>query len=385
MATAHGLTPASALSRVLARPLLPPLIAFAAGLALGAVVAVYGGDNPLDPDTWTSFDSGIYVQIAERGYDTWTCPQVEVEQGAKACGNVGWFPLYPALMAPLMAIGLSAVGAGMLVTLAFWLGLLIALWLGLLRPAGARGLLALALATFAPGAYYFHAVFPMAMTVFFLVCGLVALDRGRWWWAGAAGFLAAAAYPASAAFAGIAALWLLLVAPAPSRAERLRRVAVVSGMTLAGTAAVLLYAQVATGAWDGYFGVQARFHHGFHVPVENWLDLIRPRFEGLGNVAAFVAFQAWLTTALVVLVVAGTWRRRATASPLDWLLAIWALAFWLLPLTQATTAYYRTDALLVPIAVAFVREPPRLVAALVVVAAVVTAGGTLAFMQGVLV
>lgn len=368
------------------RTLLPPLVAFlVANVVLGAA-ALYGGFGPFRAHTWTSFDSPIYLQIAEHGYQVWDCPQAEIDQGAKACGTVGWFPVYPALIAPLIALGMDPEAAGVAVSLVFWLAMLLVLWNGLLLRARGPSLLpALAVAAFAPGSFYFHTLYPVSLAACLLVIALVCLRNDRWLGAGAAGFVATAAYPPSATFAGVAGLWLLAVRPAPGWWERVRRIALACGTTVAGLVAVLVFAQISVGQWDGYFGVQARFHHGVHLPFANYVDILTPRTEGLGSISLFLCFQAALTTVLVLAVVLTTWRRRREAVAFDWLIVIWALAFWIVPLCQDVVAYYRTDALLIPIAVALVRLPVRLVLVLAAASAAVAAGMALAFMQGVLV
>jgi hypothetical protein len=122
-----------------------------------------------------------------------------------------------------------------------------------------------------------------------------------------------------------------------------------------------------------------------HLPFANWLDLVKPRTEGLGHISLFLSFQALLTTALVVAIAVTTWRRRREATPFDWLLVLWALAFWIVPLCQNVVAYYRTDALVIPAIVALARLPLTLIGVLTAAGAVVTAGMMLAFFQGVLV
>lgn len=367
---------------------LPPAAALLFALAVHVAAAIYGGFDPLDAHRWTSFDSPIYLNIAQYGYTDRVCPPAELAQGATACGTFGWFPLYPALIWPLMQLGVGGETAGVLVSLVFWALLLGVLWNGLLLPLVGRErslLAALALAAVAPGAFYFQTLYPTALTGCLLVVALVCLSRQRWWWAGAAAFLATAAYPGAAALIVAAGPWLLFVAPTPSLAERVRRIAIVCGLAIAGFVVVLLYAQLATGQWDGYFGVQARFHHGIHFPLHNWLDISKLRTTGLGGISVFLAFQEWLTTVMVLAAVVVTFVRRRAATPIDWLLVLYGLAFWIVPLMQNTVAYYRTDALLVPIVVLLARLPLVAVGALVAAATVVSAGMTLAFMQGVLV
>ncbi len=366
--------------------LLPPFVAFVVANLVLAAAALYGGFDPLDAQRWGSWDSPIYLDIAQHGYRVWDCPPAELQQGARACGNVGWFPLYPALLAPLIEAGIDAHAAGVLVAMACWLGLLTFLWNGLLRPTcGPSRLAALGLAAFAPGAYYFHGIYPVATAACLLAVVLVLLRRERWAMAGAVGFLAVATYPAAAALVVAAGLWLVAFVRARSWWERAWRILLVCGPAIAGFLAVLLYAHLSTGAWDGYFGVQARFDHGIHLPFGNWWRLVRPSTAGAGGISIFLSIQALFTTALVAIVVISTWRRRRVAAPFDWLVVLYALAFWVIPLCQNTVSYYRTDALLVPIAVAFVRLPGLLVWPLALIGAGTAMGMTLAYMQGVLV
>jgi hypothetical protein len=356
-----------------------------ANAVLGAA-AIAGGFDPLSAKRWVSFDSPIYLSIAEHGYTDYDCPQNELDGGARACGTFGWFPLYAAPVRVLIEAGLAPNTAGVVVALVFWLALLIVLWNGLILARGGRAQLpALGLAAFMPGVVYLHGVYPMSMAVFLLVLVLIGLLRQRWAWAGVAAFLAVAAYPGAAAVAVVAGLWLLLVAPAPSLRTRVERIAMVCAPALAGFAVVLLYAQLKTGQWDGYFGVQARFHHGVHFPLQNWLQYSTPVNTGLGHISLFLSFQSWLDTVLVALVAVVTVLRRRTADAFDWLLVLWALIFWLIPLAQNTVSYERTDVLLLPIAVAFTRLPGRIVAVLALAGAFVAAGMTIAYMQGVLV
>jgi hypothetical protein len=283
-----------------------------------------------------------------------------------------------------MEVGLSPDTSG--VILAFWLALLVVLWNGVLLARSGRSLLpALGLAAFMPGVVYLHGIYPMSMTVLLLVAVLAALLRERWAWAGAAAFVACATYPGAATVALVAGLWLLFVVPAPSLRVRVKRIAQVCLPAVAGFGVVLLYAQLKTGQWDGYFGVQARFHHGVHFPFENWRAYATPVSTGLGHISLFIAFQAWLVTALVAVVVVATVVRRRVADAFDWLLVLWALAFWLIPLAQNTVSYQRTDVLLLPIAAAFSRLPWFFATLLGLAGAVVAAGMTLAYMQGVLV
>jgi len=370
------------------RALLPPLVAFLIANALLAAVAAYGGHSPLRAATWESFDSPIYLEIARYGYILRDCNAAEAALGAEACGNVGWFPVYPWLTHAGTWLGLSFDTSAILLSLAAWLVLLIVLWNGVLLTIRERGAVAaLGVATFASGTFYFHTVYPVALAVCLLTIALACLRRGWWAGAGVAGFLATATYPAAGPLALVAGVWLLAFAPAPGWAERLRRAALVSGLTVLGAVAVFAFQWVDVGQWDGYFGVQARFHHGVHFPLHNYLDLMKPRFEGLGHISIFIALQGALTTLTVLAVLAATWRshRRGEIDPFQWLLALWAVTYWIVPLMQNTVAYYRTDTMLVPAAAAFAWLPARVGWLYTLAGAGVASGMMLAFGQGVLV
>jgi hypothetical protein len=370
------------------RALLPPVVAFIIANVVLAGVAAYGGHDPLRSATWESWDSPIYLEIAQYGYIVRECTPQESQQGATICGNLGWFPVYSWLIHAAMWLGFSPGTAGVLISLVLWLGLLTVMWNGLLVVSrGPAVLPALALAAFMPGAFYFHTVYPIALTVCALTVAAAFLQRRRWLAAGGAGFIAAAAYPAAGALALVAALWLAFFEPAPDWRERARRILLVSGLTVLGFAAILAFQQIDAGHWNGYFGVQGRFRHGIHLPFHNYWLLMKPQFTGLGHVSVFLALQEWLVTAIALGLLVSTWlrRRRGVADSFEWLLVLWALVFWIVPLCQNTVGYFRTDALLFPVAAGFVWMSTRVAWLYALAGLGVTCGMVLAFGQGILV
>ncbi|MBM3400175.1 MAG: hypothetical protein FJY15_06370, partial [Bacteroidetes bacterium] len=45
-------------------------------------------------ECWSRWDSGLYLQIAEKGHNLIPCP----DWPGAWCGNAGWAPLYPLMI-----------------------------------------------------------------------------------------------------------------------------------------------------------------------------------------------------------------------------------------------------------------------------------------------
>jgi hypothetical protein len=167
------------------------------------------------------------------------------------------------------------------------------------------------------------------------------------------------AYPVGVMLVGISALWLALDRATAWR-ERIRRIAIASGLTAAGFAIVLVDLRLETGHWDAYFLVQKKYGHGFHNPFTTLWDGIHPLFQGSPwTIDKAPAAQTLLITIVLVLVLAHVVVRRRAWTRLDLLLVIWAVITWAFPLTQANVSLYRSQAALLPLAllVRFLPEP----------------------------
>jgi hypothetical protein len=127
------------------------------------------------------WDSVWYLSIAQHGYGD----KVDHAQ-------VAFYPLYPLLMTGLGRIVGSPLVAGILVSLACFMGALVllhrltALELGL-RDARST----LLLVAFFPTAFFFSAVYSESLFLLVTVGAFLAARRGRWEWAGLLGALAA--------------------------------------------------------------------------------------------------------------------------------------------------------------------------------------------------
>lgn len=128
------------------------------------------------------WDSVWYLGIARDGYD-------DAPQHAKAA----FYPLYPMLMRGLGWVVGSPLLAGVLISLACFLGALVLLHRLAALELGARDARGtLLLVAFFPSAFFFSAVYTESLFLLLTVGAFLAARQGRWAWAGIAGGLAAA-------------------------------------------------------------------------------------------------------------------------------------------------------------------------------------------------
>ncbi|HUZ15554.1 MAG TPA: hypothetical protein VMU72_05180 [Gaiellaceae bacterium] len=348
--------------------LWPALAAWAAGAAgvLGTAAAL--GYPPFSPDTWTRWDSNLYLDIARHGYTLFHCAPPHAQHW---CGNAAWFPLYPALIALVHLTGVPLAGGALMLAWAFWLGTLallaIALEDALFTVGGAA---ALAFAAFVPGGVFEYAVFPLSLLSFALVASMLLLMKGRSWAAGVAAGIAAAAYPVGVAVVPVAVAWLVLVAREAPVRERLRRAAIVGGLGAAGAAATPVVQAIQVGRWDAFFLVQDKYGHSLRDPLAPAVHAAL----GLsswppGNLISVTDLQALLVALVLGLVLVELIVRRETATRLDVLVALWLVASWLFVHSKSGVSVYRSEITILPAAL-LVRRLPRPLAVLVLGAAV---------------
>ncbi|MEU8078424.1 hypothetical protein AB0B31_23640 [Catellatospora citrea] len=325
-----------------------PLLAYLLGHLLHGVAAYRFGFDWLSADSRIRWDGGIYLGIAETGYQAGLCAEV-YPNGPNPdglCGNAGWFPLLPFLVLVLTKIGLSAAAAGVLIAEACALGMLIVLW-RLLAPARTAVKAAcLAVAVLLPSGVYFHATFPMSLVMLLALVTFLLLVRGRWVLAGLAGMVAATAYPLAVLLAP-AAVVFLLIPPGRWAWRRLAVAAYVGGLTGAGVLAVFGVMQLTTGRWDAYLAIQSsNYGHGVHDPFATFRTLIEWQPT---TVSAELVFSTGLVLLAAAALVVAAVRRQATV--LDWTLGVvYGPLLLIAPLVVgAGQAQFRSHTLLLPV------------------------------------
>jgi hypothetical protein len=365
------------------RSLRIPLLIWGCAAATVAIVAAVFGYCPWDSATWSRWDSGLYEDIARDGYDLFRCE----DEPTKWCGDAAWFPAYPWLFGGLHQLGLPLRGSAVFVSWLFAAGTIVLLWATFLeRRTGSAAVAALFYAAFAPGQIYQYAVFPLSMLALTTVACLWLLYRGRHAVAGIAGAVAALSYPVGVLLAPISAVWLLVQRNVPM-GERLRRVAVTSGLIVAGLWILMIVQRLDTGHWDAFFLIEEKYEvlHGSQNPFVATWDVLRGGVQNLAEgIAVVVALQTALVTVVLALVLVHAFRRRRSLDRADSLLLIWAVATWALPLSQAFSVQ-RGQAALLPLAVLVARLPSRLAWSLAVAAAAIAAWMEYYFLDGTLI
>ena len=330
-----------------ARLFVPPLVAF-----LAAQVALFIAAHVADYEFWSStswnrFDSDYYVSISQAGYSVAHCGPARPP--GTWCGNSGWFPGYPLLTSFPVQLGAPVRPAALFVSLACCLAALMLVWIGFL---GARlttsNLLALALAAFTPGQVYHHTIFPLALAGLALLTTIFLIGRERWLGAGAAGAVLAATYPSGSLIIPVTGLWLLFRRDGSSLGTRALRIVQVSGVAALGSAFVPFIQRVQTGYWDAFWKIHAHYHNGYQDPFPALVRLVKPVFHTAPTVAAMRNWEGAFAAVVVVVLCAHVLARRGDAGPLDSLLVVTLLAYWLFPLSIQHMDLYRSDALLIP-------------------------------------
>jgi hypothetical protein len=362
----------------------PPLAVWA--VALTGVTASAGafGYAPFDSGAWSRWDSGLYLEIAERGYTFFPC-QPPFDQGTW-CGNAGWFPAFPWLVGGLHWLGLPLRGSAVALSW-FCIGAtIVLLWTILGRGASVATIGALLYAAFAPGQVYDYAIFPLSLLALFTTAHLWLLSRDRFVVAGLAGAVAALSYPLGVLLVPVSAIWLLAGRTPPLR-ERLRRTAWASGLTLAGLAVLPVDQALETGRWNAYLLVQDHYRHTLQNPFVAAWDSFHLGALGRGSpftLANAPAIQSLIVLVVLVAVAGSVVVRRHSVDRLDVLILLWAVATWLFPLTQANLSQQRGQAALLPLALLVRRLPSALLVVLVIASAVMAIVMEKLFLQGVL-
>jgi hypothetical protein len=215
-------------------------------------------------DHLTKGDGNWYLDVAESGYDHWPAGR-PVINGLQQGSNLAFFPLLPALIRALSAIGLSPATAGLTITA---IASLIAAW-GLVR-FGERvatpqvGILLAILWGVLPGSVVLSMVLSEALFTALAVWVIVHLLRDNLMTA--AVLTAVAGLSRSTAIALVAAvLWVAI----PLLRDRTQRPRAISAIVVAplGLIAYLGWVTLRVGKLDGYLVVQKQWNSGFDFGV----------------------------------------------------------------------------------------------------------------------
>jgi hypothetical protein len=128
-------------------------------------------------DSLAAWDGGWYILAAQHGWPR----AVPMSHGLPAYSTLAFFPAFPLAIRAVASLGVGWILAGILVSLAFQIAMVVLLWQLATeiwgQPAGERGLL---LFLFGPGAVAFALVYSEPMLIAAAAACILALRR-RWW------------------------------------------------------------------------------------------------------------------------------------------------------------------------------------------------------------
>ncbi len=303
------------------------------------------GVDPTSASEWAHWDSGLYLDIATKGYYVSGCSQ----SGKLICaGNAGWLPGYPWLIRALSWLAVPAPLGGAIISAVFFFALLALLWFAFLdakvTPSNCGCLLLVGLF---PGQIYGHAVFPLSLCLFFALLCLHFARNNRWWLAGLAGAVAAFTYSIGFLLVAVVILGSVLDLRRRTLKGYLRRVAM-AVIAATGFALVLLIDRFTVGFWDAFFRVQAQYGHGFHGP---WA-IVGQRMQAAlrGDTPAQQTVFAWGLVLLGVMSGLETLHRTRGRARLEIYLIVYTISYLILPYVVggAHHSFYRNELLLLP-------------------------------------
>ena len=325
----------------LAVALLPPALVFGGVRWLFDLAASRAGFDAAYAGTWRRWDSGHYLDIASKGWELFSCAYLG-GRPQDACGNSAWFPLYPWLLRPLIAMGVGRETAGVWVSGVATLTMLVVLWNGLLRERRVRGLALLAMAGVFPGAVYAHAIFPTGLAQLCMICAGVALVRRRWALAGLAGGFLSMTYVTGVLLSAPTAIsaWV--------RSRSWRPPLVAGALSVAGFGAVLLAQQLLLGHWNAWVLTYEKGLPGVAHPLGAFGAVVAPVLSR-DLPRKTIALQALTVVGVLILGAVATTVARAWKDPTRVWAATAALLFWAFPLFAGRgVSLYRADALVLP-------------------------------------
>jgi hypothetical protein len=362
----------------------PPVLAWLVATTVMVVTSAAEGWPPFAATkTWTRYDSGFYLQIADGGYSMFRC--LPPYPSADWCGNSGWFPGYPWLLAGLRWLALPLAPTALAVSWLAFLGALLVLWHAfLVQQPWPTAAAALAYAAFVPGLAYEYGVFPLALLSLCTIAFFALLQRGQWLAAGTAAAVGALAYPVGVIAAPVAAVWLL-ADRSTSFSRRALRVAAVAGPTAAALVFFVFVQQMETGHWNAYLLTQAKYGHRLTSPAVTIAHPLTRAAQTPLWLTSAPALQTLVVTFVLICVGAAVAMRHDLSTRFDVLIIIWAVAVWLQLYAETGLDAYRGVAGLLPLAVLLPRLRPLLAAALAVAAILIAVPMATLYLSGALI
>ncbi len=302
--------------------------AFLLSTVIVLLAATASGTNPFALGSYQRWDSGIYLSIANDGYNLFPClPPYPPDQW---CGVAGWMPGYPLairLLSLLLGIRYHA-SAVLLASVFHYLSLVMLRALVWRISPSCSAFWPLLLAAMFPGSVYYQAMFPISMMLFFALVSLWLIAGGHLLVGALAAATAAFTYSTGFLMMGVVFAGVAICDDRPWR-SRLATAAGYATIAALGLFVVFAIHYFVVGRWNAFFLVQAKYGHGLHFPLDTLLSrlasLTGPDFGQPEKFALDV--QSVAMHAIVPAVLCMLLRRIRQAHPVEVLAAIYLALF----------------------------------------------------------
>ncbi len=320
-------------------------------VALTILIACIDLDQPYEL-LWLRYDSGHYLQIAEKGYEIFPCAGRfgYPPDASEFCGNTGWFPGYPLLLNGLSYLfGDIVLVAGIVSKTFLFLSLVILLELTQTNEIDLRSYVIACIGGFWFGSIYYSAIFPISAIVFFSLCGILSIHRRQIWPAAIACFLSSLFYPTGILLCIVLALDVLFLKDAIGTRMIASLKLIASGIIGLCVAFYTIYTQ--THVWDAFLKVQAKYGHGWNDPFKRMAELLRSiKFN---SVESIPDIQTLILIGFFIGLNYLYFKRRSHRSDLDTVILLFSWIYLSFPwFIGGDLSMYRAEALLMPMAVA---------------------------------
>jgi hypothetical protein len=323
-----------------AKYVMPTVIWVASVLLFWAFITGFGCEG-FETTCWKRWDSFLYFEIAETGYTLFPC--LDIEGGW--CGNAGWAPLYAWLVKAFSWIGgLRLETAGLMVTNVCFLGcLILAAKLLPVKDYTAKNWLLLAQFALFPGCVYFHALFPVSLTVFAFLAVYFSLKSERYWLAGIGASIGLLSYSA-----GMFILFPLFAFGISLFIKEKQWKPLLKSFlpVMAALIALFTFFWLETGKWNAMFLVQAKYGHGLYAPWQ-MLDVhFQKAVQHFGSPVGIIELQALFVLVLASYLLFENFRQLKVNGnqPLLVFLTVYLVFFWFLPFSMGENiSLYRTS------------------------------------------
>jgi len=328
------------------------LIPFIVSQIVLATVLQYMHYNYFNPENWARFDSWLYLQIADTGYEIFPCAGHfgYPADATEICGNCGWFPGYPLLIS---FFGLffknTLIIAGLLSKIFHLLSLYMLIGITNMQIFSLKNILILTIAAFSFSFVYFNAIFPISALLFFSLSAFYFYLKNNSWVTGLFCFLSSAFYPVGILLSAVFALSILLKINL-SLKKRITSLMIPATMGLLGFVFVLLFFQITVNDWAAFFKVQAKYGHGYNFPLVSMVSFFqkKPLFSNV-TIESFVQYQSLLIImGYTLLSIIFFYKRMYTNDFSLWVYIFISVFFLFSWSIEGDLSRYRQEALLMP-------------------------------------